>query len=113
MRRAILSGSAWTVGGIFPVAALVALVYRFPIPFAGYQRGPAAAMRSLLAVALYGATGGFIALAALGAVAGAVAFRLTGGDQTQLRRATIAAALAIDLAAALLLATLDRVVGPW
>ena len=43
-------GCLLAVLGAFPVAALVALVFRFPIPFTGYCSGPGAVLSSFVAV---------------------------------------------------------------
>jgi uncharacterized membrane protein YfcA len=49
MARCILIGVLSAIGGAFLVAPLLALVYQFPIPFAGMESGPGAALRSLFA----------------------------------------------------------------
>src|SRR5258706_10137538 len=49
--RAALLGAFLTIGLAFPSAALLALAYRFPVPFAGYESGMAAVPHAILAVA--------------------------------------------------------------
>ncbi len=95
------------------MAAIVALCFRFPIPFSGYESGPSAVLRSLFAVAFYGMLGGFVVLAALGAAAGAVASWLAGHDDRRRRQLTFIFALAADFVSVMILAVLDKIVGPW
>lgn len=111
--RSIATGIAWAVLGAFPVAALVALCYRFPIPFSGYESGPMAVPRSLFAVVFYGLIGGFVVLVALGAAAGTAAHLLAGPDARRERQLTLTLALAGDFVAMMTLAVLDKIIGPW
>jgi hypothetical protein len=114
MGRSIKTGIAWAILGAFPLAALVALCYRFPIPFSGYESGPRAVPRSLIAVVLYGLfAGGFIVLAVLGAAAGTAAKLLVGPDARRERWLTVTFALAGDLVAVMILAVLDKLIGKW
>ena len=113
MWRSILSGIVWALLGAFPAAAFVALCYRFPIPFSGYESGLMAVPSSLLAVAFYELYGGFVVLAALGAAAGLAANRLASGDARRERRLTVTFALAGDLVAVIILAVLDKFIGNW
>jgi hypothetical protein len=98
---------------MFPAAALVALCYRFPIPFSRYEGGPAAVARSAFAVVFFlfvgvgpygGPLFGFAELAALGAVAGAAAHLLGGRNTARRRWLTLALVLAVDLAVAVIMA---------
>jgi hypothetical protein len=78
----MILGAAAATFGAFPVASLVALVYRFPVPFRGYASGFGAIVPANFAVLVYGVMGGFIVLPFSGAVAAALthwAARLTGG----------------------------------
>jgi hypothetical protein len=114
MGRAVVMGILWALLGVFPVAALVALCFRFPIPFAGYESGPSAMLRSLLAVLFYGVVvGGFPVIAALGAASGAVAHRLAGPDVRKRRWLTVGLTLGADFVAVMALAVLDKIIGPW
>jgi hypothetical protein len=113
MWRSILTGIVWALLGAFPLAALVALCYRFPIPFSGYESGLMAVPLSLLAVAFYELFGGFVVLAALGAAAGIAANLLANGDARRERWLTLTFALAGDLVAVILLAVLDKIIGNW
>jgi hypothetical protein len=113
MWRSIKTGIAWAFLGVFPLAALAALCYRFPIPFAGYESGLMAVPRSLFAVVFYGLFGGFVVLAAIGAAAGTAANLLARHDARRERVLTLAFALAGDLAVVMILAVLDKMIGKW
>lgn len=113
MVRSIGQGIFTTLIGAFPIAAMVALCYRFPIPLAGYQSGPTAMLMSVLAVFIYGIIGGFVVLVVWGALSGATAY-LTCGDNAKLRQILIIGlALAGDFAGVMTLAMLDKIIGPW
>ena len=106
-------GSLLAVLGAFPVAALVALVFRFPIPFSGYCSGLEAVLPSFVAVLFYGCIGGFPLLAVLGGVGGLAAFLIGRPDGKKTFRLTLAFAVLADLLATLTLAVLDKLIGPW
>jgi hypothetical protein len=108
-----MSGIAWALLGPFPLAALVALCYRFPIPFSGYDSGLMAVPRSLFAVGFYELFGGFLVLAAFGAAAGIAANLLASPDAKRERWLTVTFALAGDLVAVVILAVLDKIIGKW
>jgi hypothetical protein len=55
LARCILICVVSAIAGAFLVAPVLALVYQFPIPFAGMESGPGGALRSPFAVAFYGA----------------------------------------------------------
>ena len=76
---------------MFPAAALVALVYRFPVPFGGYVRGPAGAWSAMLATLFYGLAGGFVVVPLVAALAGRTLRRL-GFGRTGLALAPLIAA---------------------
>jgi hypothetical protein len=95
------------------MAALCALVFRFPIPFAGYESGLTAVPRALLAAVFYGVLGGFVVLAIGGYAAGAVAVLKAGNDITKSFRLTLAYSVLVSFAGVLLLAVLDKIIGPW
>lgn len=110
---AAFHGALWCVLFSFPSAALLVSVWRFPIPFAGYRSGIFHVSHALLAVGFYGIIGGFIVLGLLGAFAGLVCRQRHPADvREQKRLARISTAL-IALAAAALLAGLDKLIGPW
>lgn len=113
MRSAVLRGALWAVVLAFPLAAICALLYRFPVPFAGYLTGLTAMPLALMAVLFYGVLGGFPALLAGGALGGAAAYALGRPDAQRVRRLTLAFAGLIALLGVGLLAVLDKLIGPW
>ncbi len=103
-----LMGSVWSVASTFPIAGLMALVFRFPIPFAGYRSGFAAIQPAILAVLFYGVfVGGFVLVGLLGAVGGFVAATFKGPDLQSQKRAVRLVSLAITTACLFILACLD------
>jgi hypothetical protein len=108
-----LFGSLLAVFGAFPAAGLVALVYRFPIPFSGYESGAGAVLPSFVAVLFYGVLGGFPLLAVLGALGGLLACFIGKHDNKRINRLTLAFAILADLLGALTLAVLDKIIGRW
>jgi hypothetical protein len=113
--RSILTGAACALLGVFPLAALVALCYRFPVPFDGYEGGLKAVPLSLFAVMFFGLTGvgipfsGFVVLAGIGGAAGAAAHLLTRRDDRWEIWLTLTFALAGDFVAVMILANLDKI----
>lgn len=98
------------------VAAFVALIYRFPIPFSGYESGPRAFTRAFFAGLLYEAFGGFLVVGLCGIVAGIIASRIAKEIEADWKSSLLLAfafALAADVPPVLLLAMLDKIVGPW
>ena len=105
-----LAGAAIAVAATFPLAALVALVFRFPIPFGSYMSGPSAVVPALFGAAFYGVLGGFPVQAVLGGIAGVLASR-TGALNR--RRAVLTYAVLAALPGVLILSILDWIIGPW
>ena len=93
-------------------AALIAAVYRFPIPFAGYEGGLHGAGRAALASLFYLFLGGAVVVGVLGAAAGVIAGDLLRGPRRN-PLLWIAVVFLPPLVAALLLAVLDKLIGPW
>ncbi|MEU6564480.1 hypothetical protein [Nocardia nova] len=108
---AVLWGAVVTICWAPVAAAVVASVYRFPIPFDGYARGASDALSAALASVFYLVVGGAFPLALAGALAG---FLLARGRGPARRLTLIAATgFATACAAALLLALLEYAIGPW
>lgn len=106
-------GALVSVVATYPVAALFALVYRFPVPFGGYVSGPQGALLSAIGVTFYGALfGGFAVQAALGAVAGAMWSRAPAAGGGASRR-WLLPGLAASVPGVALLSVLDKIIGPW
>ena len=109
----MLRGALWAAALAFPLAAICALLHRFPIPFLGYESGPAAMLAALVAVVFYGLLGGFPALLAAGALGGAAAHALGQPDGWRIRRLTLTFAGLIALLGVAFMAILDKLIGPW
>ena len=97
----------------FPLAAICALVYRFPVPFTGYKSGLLAIIPALIGVFVYGLLGGFLVQALVGGFAGLLAEMYAGAMRKDIRRTrvvfcTIGAAVGVFV-----LAILDKFIGPW
>ena len=110
MIRYLVAGAATAVIATFPLAALVALVFRFPIPFGSYMSGPSAVVPALFAAGFYGMLGGFVVQALLGGIAGVLASRTGAPDR---RRAVLTYAVLAALPGVLILSILDWIIGPW
>ena len=105
-----LVGSLLAILASFPIAAVTALVFRFPIPFGSYASGVDAVVPSLYATAFYGMLGGFVVQGALGGIAALLA--TASGDKRNWFHSGLAA-MAAAVPAVLLLSVLDWIVGPW
>ena len=107
-----VTGAIWSLAAAFPITAIMALLFRFPVPFQGIDGGLDHVLPSLLGLCFYGALGGFPALAMGGAIAG-VAASMISPDAVGRRR--LQRILSVGVAALMLfvLATLDWYIGPW
>jgi len=109
-RKGAIVGIVATV----PLVILCALVFRFPVPFAGYLSGPSAILPALIAILFYGVFfGGFVVQALLGGLGGLLAEHLASPDKHNVKRlcvvfSTIGASFGV-----LTLAILDKIIGPW
>ena len=110
--RLMVGGALWSVGLSFPIGAIMALVYRFPIPFAGYRSGVDAMLPSLLAVVFYGLLGGFVALGIAGAIGGLV-IGLLPGTRRNKNMLLFGCSAAFTTCGLFVLAILDKIIGPW
>ncbi|MFO1484541.1 MAG: LamG domain-containing protein [Verrucomicrobiaceae bacterium] len=109
----MLFGAVACCVAAFPVAFLVALFWRLPIPFGKYESGIEGAGKSWFAVLFYGAVGGFALLGIWGAIGGAIAHQRHTPNRAAVLRLTLVLA---SLGAALgvgLLSVLDKIIGPW
>lgn len=113
MRSVVLRGAFWAVALAFPFAAICALLYRFPIPFAGYETGLVAMPGALMAVVFYGILGGFPTLLAAGALGGVAAYALGRPDVPRIRQFTLVFSGLVALLGVGFLAILDKLIGPW
>jgi riboflavin transporter FmnP len=84
--RYFAAGAATAVIATLPLAALVAPVFRFPIPFGSYMSGPRAVVPAPFGAAFYGVLGGFVVQALFRSIAGVIASRSGAPDR---RRAVL------------------------
>ena len=113
MGSAVLRGAVWAVVLAAPFAAICALLYRFPKPFAGYATGPDGVGDALLAAVFYGLMGGIPALLVAGALSGATAYYLGRPDPQRIRRLAFALAGIVAAVGVGALAILEEIIGPW
>lgn len=106
-------GIVWSLVLAFPLAALCALIFRFPVPFAGYESGLSAVPRALFAVVFYGVIGGFAVLAGIGAISAVLANKFRVSQPDAARRLTFMFAASGTALAVMALAVLDKIIGPW
>ena len=106
--KPVVWGALWAVALLFPFAGMCALLYRFPVPMAGYESGLAAVPRALGAVVFYGLLGGFPVILAAGAAGGMLAQTLGRGDTRRMHQLTLTfAAVAALFGVVLLVVLLD------
>ena len=114
MSKWAVLGALAGVVGTYPAAAVCALVYHFPVPLGGNASGLAGAALSTFAVTFYGIVlGGFVVQGAAGAIAATLATRRTEGDPGRARRIALAAGAGASIPGVILLATLEKIIGPW
>ena len=112
--RSALTGATWSVVSTFPIAAITASLFRFPVPFAGYLSGINAVLPAMVAVLIYGVLlGGFVLLGVLGAIGGLVAATTLKFDQPRCAWVARLWALLVSTTSILILAFLDKIIGPW
>ena len=102
-----------SIVGSIPLAGLVGLVFRFPIPFAGYESGPEAFARSMFAAIFFGVSGGLVVQAVMGFIGGLFAYQLASNRADQANRIIVFCGICAALPRLLVLATLDWIIGPW
>ena len=96
-----------------PTGGLIALLHRFPIPFVGYDNGFPAVGYAMVAVVFYGFLGGFALLGILGHLVGVLISKQSRQALNVPWRSLIIPCLAIDTVQLLILANLDKMIGPW
>ena len=107
-----LLGALWSVVSAFPIAGMIALLFRFPVPLSGYMSGASAVIPAMIGVAVYGILlGGFVLVAALGALGATLATKLLPQHS---KRWTIGiVSVAITTGFLLVLSVLDWLIGSW
>ena len=97
----------------FPTAALIGLVFRFPIPMGGYYSGVEAIIPSMVAVAFYSIFGLLPALLFCGAIAGLFIPKNRAGSGVWPSRSEIKVSVIAALVPLAGLSLLDKIIGPW
>jgi hypothetical protein len=95
-----------------PLAALVALVFRFPIPFSGYSSGPKAMVAAMFAAFFYGLLGGVLVQAVAGCLGGLAAYSLARDNMLR-NVLSVLLGMVAAMPGLLILAMLDWIIGPW
>lgn len=111
--RTAAAGAIWSVVSVFPITALFALIFRFPVPFGEIEGGPAHVLPSMFALFFYGVLfGGFIVVGTFGSLAGVAAHFLTNSNR-QRRVLQCCLSVAVAFILVFVLATLDWYIGHW
>ena len=109
MVRFALIGAVAAVILSIPAAALVAPLYRFPVPFGGYASGISEIPIATMAALFYGVTfGGFVLVGGVGAV-----LAMLSASRGRPTRFIVMQSAVIAVAAALSLAVLELFIGRW
>ena len=110
----LASGATWAIASAFPISGFLALVFRFPVPFAGYVSGVEAIVPALIAVIVYGVLlGGFLLLGGTGAAIGYFASNWKLANPKNGRWVVALLCISSTLFYLMILATLDMWIGPW
>ena len=107
-------GCATGILATIPLVLLCALSIRFPVPFAGYLRGPEAVVPALLSLLFYGVFfGGFIVQGLFGGIGGLAAQRIAGAETRRTWKLCLLFGSLGAVPGVMTLAFLDRMIGPW
>ena len=110
----IIRAALISIVATFPLAALCALLFRFPVPFAGYLSGADAVGPALWAVVFYGGSlGGFVVQAVLGGLGGLAAEHWGAPDRVKVTRLSSVFGVVASAIGVFTLAILDKIIGPW
>ncbi len=108
------TGALIGVVATLPLAAICALLFRFPVPFAGYMSGPGAVIPALMGALFYGiALGGFAVQALLGGLGGLAGARRGWPDKKRMRKLCVTCSLVGSAIGVMTMAVLDWIIGPW
>ena len=109
-----VKGAVVGVVATIPLAVLCALMFRFPVPFAGYSSGPRAVVPVLIGLLFYGVLfGGFVVQALLGGIGGLLAEYFGAPNKGRIGRLCIVFSSIGALVGVVALAVLDKIIGPW
>lgn len=97
-----------------PLVMLCALLFRFPVPFAGYLSGFKAVIPALLSLFFYGVLfGGLIIQGLLGGIGGLAAEFIGAADKHRVKTLCIIFSTVGASIGVFVLAILDKIIGPW
>ncbi|MFN9720012.1 MAG: hypothetical protein ACK58L_15040 [Planctomycetota bacterium] len=113
LRRCLLHTAITAIVSTVPLAGVIGLCFRFPVPFVGYLSGPAALFAAMIAAFFYAALGGVIVQAIAGVFGGTIAYQLARRNPDQVRLVILICGIASALPGLLLLSILDWIVGSW
>ncbi len=120
MLKTVGLSSVLSIGLTFPAAALIGLIWRFPVPMGDYAEGVEALVVAPMAVFFYLLLGGFIVVPLVSMVGTILAFRFTARRTTSDPEDTavawpllLATSWGTAVALVLFLAGLELVIGPW
>lgn len=113
MSSNIKMGAIVAIISVFPIAFFLALFWRFPIPFSGYESGILGAVHALAAVVFYGMLGGFILVGGLGAFGGWIAYKLNRTVPNTAKQLSIILGISAAIVSGLCLSLLDKFIGAW
>ena len=113
VKASVHRGGLWAIALAFPLAAICALLYRFPQPMAGYSRGLSEMPLTIFAVIFYGLLGGFVVLYVVGGLGGAAAHAIGRPDERLVHRLALAFGGLTALISVVFMAELDKIIGPY
>ncbi len=113
LKRSIETAVISAFVSIFPIAFVLALLWRFPVPFSGYENGVDGAVHSIGGVLFYGIIGGFIVLAALGYLGGFLASKIKAKKNSTSRTLSLVMGMMAALVCGITLSILDKIIGTW
>ena len=111
--RCILLTAIVAVVSSIPLAGFVGLVFRFPVPFAGYASGPQAFLPAMVGAIFYSFLGGVFVQASVGCVGGLIAYLVARRDPQKTSLLVLICGTVSALPGLFLLAILDWIIGPW
>lgn len=113
-RIVVVNGVLLSIASTFPLAGLIALFIRFPIPLGGYLSGPRAVMPAMIAVLFYGGLmGGFVVVGIGGGLAGILACSISSNATRRLRLTRFLSVAVTFFLLRLLVDNLDWYISFW
>lgn len=113
MKKWFWRGAFVAVVGTFPITAVCAFAYRFPIPFVGYRGGVDAVMPALIGLFFYGLMGGILVQMTIGGAAGIIAVKMRPEPSSATVHWCDGLAICGASISVIWLAIADHVIGRW